>query len=77
MQIIVKRTQSNVKQSVGNKAKGRISKRVFREDKAWQIFRKAKEMFVFWNIWRALSSRNTRFEIRPFALLPTHSTYEI
>ena len=28
-------------------------------------------MFVFWKIWRALFSYNTRFEIRPFALLPT------
>ena len=77
MQIIVKRTQSNVKQFVGNKAKGRISKRVFLEDKAHKVFRKTKEMFAFWNIWHAFSSRNTRCEIRPFALLPTHSTYEI
>ena len=29
-------------------------------------------MFVFRKIWRALFSRNTRFEIRPFALLPTY-----
>ena len=29
------------------------------------------EMFVFRKIWRALCSWNTRFEIRPFALLPT------
>ena len=28
-------------------------------------------MFVFREIWRALFSRNARFEIRPFALLPT------
>ena len=28
-------------------------------------------MFVFRKIWRALFSSNTRFEIRPFALLPT------
>ena len=27
-------------------------------------------MFVFREIWRALFSRNTGFEIRPFALLP-------
>ena len=27
-------------------------------------------MFVFREIWRALFSCNTRFEIRPFALLP-------
>ena len=29
-------------------------------------------MCVFWKIWRALFSCNTRFEIRPFALLPTN-----
>ena len=29
-------------------------------------------MFVFRKIWRALFSCNTRFEIRPFALLPTN-----
>ena len=28
-------------------------------------------MFVFWKIWHALFSWNTRFEIHPFALLPT------
>ena len=28
-------------------------------------------MFVFWKIWRALFSYYLRFEIRPFALLPT------
>ena len=28
-------------------------------------------MFVFRKIWRALFYRNTRFEIRSFALLPT------
>ena len=27
-------------------------------------------MFVFWKIWRALFSWNTRFEILPFTLLP-------
>ena len=30
-------------------------------------------MFIFRKIWRALFSCNTRFEIRPFALLPTIS----
>ena len=40
-------------------AKGRISKRVFQESKARQNFRK---------------TNTTRFEIRPFALLPTNST---
>ena len=29
-------------------------------------------MFVFRKIWCALSSCNTRFEIRPFALPPTN-----
>ena len=28
-------------------------------------------MLVFWKIWRVLFFRNTRFEIRPFSLLPT------
>ena len=41
-------------QLVGNKPKRRISKGVFQENKARQI-------------WRALFSRNTRFEIGPFA----------
>ena len=31
-----------------------------------------KEMFVFRKIWRALFSWNSRFKIRPFALLPTN-----
>ena len=73
---------------VGNKPKGRISKREFQVSKAQQIFRKTniyyhlirtrtyvhvriREMFVFQNIWRALFSWNSRFEIRIFALLPT------
>ena len=30
-----------------------------------------KKYLVFWIIWRALFSYKTRFEIRPFALLPT------
>ena len=31
-------------------------------------------MFIFRKFWRALLSGNTRFEIRPFALLPTISS---
>ena len=31
-----------------------------------------EEMLVFRNIWRALFSSNTRFEIHPFTLLPTN-----
>ena len=31
-------------------------------------------MFVFRKIWPALFSQNTRFEIRPFALLPANSS---
>ena len=46
---------------VGSKAKRRISKRVFQDNKARQI-------------WRVLFSWNTRFEIRPSALLPTTSS---
>ena len=53
-------------QNVGNKPKVGISKRVFLENKD----AKFSEKFVFRKIWRALSSWNTRFEIRPFALLP-------
>ena len=64
---------------VGNMAKGRISQRVFHENKACQIFwKKTKKktnhfspLFLFQKIWRALLSWNTRFEIRRFALLPT------
>ena len=33
-------------------------------------------MFVFRKIWRTLFSWNTRFEIRPFALLPTKKALE-
>ena len=45
------------KHTVGNKAKGQISKRVFQEHKARQIFRKRRlEMFVFRKIWCALCS---------------------
>ena len=38
--INIKETMSLEQQIVGNKAKGRISKRVFQENKAHQIFRK-------------------------------------
>ena len=72
---------------VSNKTKGRISKRMFQENKARQIFRKTNISYPlirtrtcvyqgvrnvrFRKIWRALFSWSTRFEIRPFALLPT------
>ena len=65
--------------------KGRISKRVLKENKAGQIFRKAivsyplirtrtcayqgNKIFVFRKICGALFSCNTYFEICPFALL--------
>ena len=56
---------------VGNRAKWRNTKRVFQENKAGQIFRKTNIsyllMFVFWKIWPALFSCNTRFEIHHFA----------
>ena len=62
----------------GDKAKGWISKRVLRENKARQIFRKLGISYTlirtrvwFWKVWLALFSSNTRFESRPFALLPT------
>ena len=65
---------------VGNKEKGWISKRVLQENKVRQIFRKTSisyslirtcKMLVFRKISRASFSCNTRFEIRPSALLPT------
>ena len=44
--------------------------------KWWVIVRiREKEMFVFRKIWLALFSCNTRFEIRPFALLPSNSIW--
>ena len=65
---------------VGNEVKRRISKQVFQENKARQIFWKTniltpwyahvrvsfrgEERFVFRKIWRALFSWNTRFGIR-------------
>ena len=61
---------------ISSKVKGRISKRVFQENKVRQIFRKknifyahvrvpirGKEIIIFQKIWRALFSYNTRFEI--------------
>ena len=67
--------------------KGRISKRVFQEKKACQIFRKTNishplirkrtcayqrvRNVCFWKIWHALFFWNMRFEIRPFALTLT------
>ena len=70
-------------QFAGNKAKRQIWNRVFKKkNKACQIFRKTiisyplyisgDKTFVFRKIWRALFSWNTRFEIHPFALLPTN-----
>ena len=56
---------------VRNKAKRRISKQVSQENKARQIFRKTKICSFFVIIWSALFSWSTRFEIHPFALLPT------
>ena len=38
-------TALNLYQNIGNKAKGRISKRVFQENKARQIFRKTNIYF--------------------------------
>ena len=55
------------RQLLSNKAKGQISKRMFQE-----VHIRGWEMFVFRKIWHALFSWNTRFEIRPFALLPTN-----
>ena len=70
---------------VGNKAKGRILKRVFQENKACQTnisytliptrtcaYQGLKNVCISENL-AAFFSWNTRFEIRPFALLPTIS----
>ena len=85
-------TQLCNKYIVGNKAKGCESqngclKRVFKEIKARQIFRKTNISYSlirtrmcsyqgirnvrFSGTWRALFSLKTRFEIHPFALRPT------
>ena len=72
---------------VGNKTEMRISNWVFQENKAHQIFQKKEHFLPpvthkyscvsrgknvrFSEIWHVLFSWNTRFEIRPFALLPT------
>ena len=67
---------------VGNKAKGRISKRVLQENKARQIFRQTNVLNPWYESWAKKCSIfgkfgvlcflvNTRFEIRPFILLPT------
>ena len=61
---------------VSNKTKGWVSKRVFQEKKARQIFRKNEHFLssdthtYVRKIWRALFSWNTRFDpFCPFALL--------
>ena len=66
-------------QFVRNKAKGRISKRVFQENKARQLFRK---MSIFYPLIRTRKKCpffekfgvlwSSRFDIRPLALLPTN-----
>ena len=63
---------------VGNKAKGRISKRVLQENKAWQIFRKTNisnvsggKKYSFFRKFGVLCFLVTRFEIHPFALSST------
>ena len=47
---------------VGNKAKGRISKRVFQENKARQIFRKTSISYPLIRTRRAIRIVNTIFE---------------
>ena len=80
-------------QSVGDKAKGRISKRAFQESKARQNFRKTNisypsirtyqgvrnvcisEILSFLFVFRKFGNFYARFEIRPFALLPTKGPF--
>ena len=50
----------NMSRIVGNKAKGQISKQVFQENKARQIFRKTKISHPLIGTW-----------IRPYALITT------
>ena len=68
----------NLYNIVGTKAKWRTSKWVFQENKARQIFRKTnishpliRTRKISENLAYFVFLRNTRFEIRPFALLPT------
>ena len=60
---------------------------MLQENKAREIFRKTNisyvfvrfrgyEMFVLRKIWRVLFSRNTHFQICPFALLPMNFTVD-
>ena len=76
-------------QLVGNKAKERISKRVFQENKARQIFRKTNISYplirartcAYQGLRKVRFSENlayfvflkTRFEVHPFGLLPTNN----
>ena len=65
---------------VGNEAKGRISKRVFQENKARQISRKTNISYplihnhtcAYQGVRNVCFLENTRFEICLFALLPTN-----
>ena len=59
-----------VDEIVGNKAKGRISKRVLQESKACQNFRKTNISYLLIRI-RTLET--PVFEIRPLALLSMKS----
>ena len=76
-------------QLVGNKPKGQISKRMFQENKACQIFRKTNISYPlirtrtyvyqgvrnvrFRKIWLTLLPQNIGFEIHPFGFLPMNS----
>ena len=53
-----------MKQLFGNKAKGRISKRVFQENKARQIFRKTNISYSLIRTLCLLETPVLRFEIR-------------
>ena len=71
----IAKAKNNAHGNFGNKAKRRISKRVFKKTKhvirvrIWGL-----EIFAYREIWRVLFSWNTRFEIRPLALLLTTSS---
>ena len=56
---------------VGNKAKGRISKRVFQESKTRTCAYQEVRNVCFSEVLACFAFLKHRFEIRPFALLPT------
>ena len=63
-----------LRQCLGNKAEWQISKRALQENKARPIFRKTH---IFYPLIPTRIFLKHRFEIRPFALLPTSGAFQI